>query len=583
MVGQIRSEIAGLRAVAVINVVLFHLKLSVFRGGFVGVDVFFVISGYLITRNILIDLDTGRFSLGQFYIRRMRRIFPALIFTAVLTYLAGAIWCSPLMFLDLAKETTHAVLSISNIQYWRGSHQYFAPNSDELALLHCWSLSLEEQFYLVWPVFIALAQKIGRTFEAIAVAALASLLASVIVSRFDPSAAFFLTPFRIYEFGCGALVLLCETKINFSRAAAEVLSAAGLLCIFAGVLLFRSDMPFLDVAMLLPCLGAGMTILAGNGTRISRLFTNSSMIGIGAISYSLYLCHWPIIFFGRFIFGDSADSVAGMLAMTSAMLVLAIVMYSLVERRFIEPEVQSASFVKNVAGFWSIILALAAITHTTFLTKGFAWRLPEAKNESAHLEDFPSGADMEPMKGPIRFELVGDSHVVQYLAGLSPLARELNTRFDIRASPGCPMLYGVTLKDRGRSEACQSWRDRTLRHLESASLPIIFAQGWELYTEETADFEFEPTETAAGTEKSLATLQLAIEKTIERIGARSRIQTKWPDRIDLLRPVEYFCDSECPVVKDGIWLYFEQTHFSVAGSKYMVTRSADVFRGFLEH
>jgi peptidoglycan/LPS O-acetylase OafA/YrhL len=224
MVSHFRAEIAGLRAVAVLGVVLFHLKVPAFEGGFVGVDVFFVISGYLITKSILIDLNAGRFSFAQFYVRRMRRIFPALIFTAALTYLAGALWCSPLMFLDVAKETTHALLWISNIQYWRESHQYFAPNSDELALLHCWSLSLEEQFYLVWPVFIVLAQKSGRTFEAIAAAALASLLASIIASQSDPAAAFFLTPFRIYEFGCGALVLFCEARIRLSHAAAEGLS-----------------------------------------------------------------------------------------------------------------------------------------------------------------------------------------------------------------------------------------------------------------------------------------------------------------------------------------------------------------------
>jgi peptidoglycan/LPS O-acetylase OafA/YrhL len=140
MASHFRSEIAGLRAVAVISVVLFHMKVGGFRGGFVGVDIFFVISGYLITRNILLDLQTGRFSFGQFYMRRTRRIYPALIFTVVVTYLVGALWCSPEMFLDLAKESTHALLSISNIQYWRESHQYFAPNSDELALLHCWSL-----------------------------------------------------------------------------------------------------------------------------------------------------------------------------------------------------------------------------------------------------------------------------------------------------------------------------------------------------------------------------------------------------------------------------------------------------------
>jgi peptidoglycan/LPS O-acetylase OafA/YrhL len=163
LANHFRAEIAGLRAVAVIGVVLFHLKVDGFEGGFVGVDIFFVISGYLITRNILADLQAGRFSFGQFYVRRTRRIYPALIFTVVATYLAGALWCSPLMFLDVAKEGTHALLSISNIQYWRESRQYFAPNSDELALLHCWSLSLEEQFYLLWPVLIVLAWKVGRS------------------------------------------------------------------------------------------------------------------------------------------------------------------------------------------------------------------------------------------------------------------------------------------------------------------------------------------------------------------------------------------------------------------------------------
>jgi peptidoglycan/LPS O-acetylase OafA/YrhL len=167
MKGGFRSEIAGLRAIAVVAVVLFHLKITGFDGGFVGVDVFFVISGYLISRNILGDLGRERFSFGQFYVRRMRRIFPALIFTVALTYVAGALWCSALMFLDVAKEGTHALLWISNIQYWRESHQYFAHNSDELALLHCWSLSLEEQFYLLWPVFLVAANRFGRTFEAI--------------------------------------------------------------------------------------------------------------------------------------------------------------------------------------------------------------------------------------------------------------------------------------------------------------------------------------------------------------------------------------------------------------------------------
>jgi peptidoglycan/LPS O-acetylase OafA/YrhL len=130
-----RTEIVQLRALAVLSVLLFHLKVPGFQGGFVGVDVFFVISGYLITRNILREAAAGRFSFGAFYLRRTRRIYPALIFTVFVTYLAGALWSAPVLFLDIAKECTHALLSIANIQYWREASHYFAAKSDELALL----------------------------------------------------------------------------------------------------------------------------------------------------------------------------------------------------------------------------------------------------------------------------------------------------------------------------------------------------------------------------------------------------------------------------------------------------------------
>jgi peptidoglycan/LPS O-acetylase OafA/YrhL len=632
MASHFRSEIAGLRAVAVISVVLFHLKVDGFQGGFVGVDIFFVISGYLITRNILLDLNADRFSIGRFYVRRTRRIYPALIFTVAATYLCGALWCSPEMFLDLAKECTHALLSISNIQYWRESHQYFAPNSDELALLHCWSLSLEEQFYLFWPIFIVLAWKLGRTFEVITVAAVFSFLLSIVVAKTDPLAVFFLMPFRIFEFAIGALVLRFETRFRPSAAVAEGLSAAGIVCTIASALLFRSDMPHLDAAILLPCLGAAATIFAGDKTRTSEFITNRAMVAVGAISYSLYLCHWPIIFFARFIFGDEANSVGGVLMMAVLMVAVAAAMYWLIERRFVQPsEFRSAGFLKNAAGFLSVVLPLAAITHITFLSKGFVWRLPKAQLELAHLQGLSSGQDVKQSGGPAGFELVGDSHAIQYIAGLSST---MNTGFEILTSPGCPMLADVTLKGRER-EQCISWRDRTMKHLEQTDLPIVYAQRWEIYTDATTEFASSSAEGPPPSQEPFAKLQSAIESTIEKIGQHgrriliigdqvkascsinrarllqgplphtpeppcpstkresaeqstapinrmlARIQAKWPDQVKLLRPVDYFCDSECPVVSDGIWLYFDRTHFSVAGSRYMVTRAAELFRRLL--
>lgn len=637
MANSFRAEIAGLRAVAVSSVLLFHLKVDGFQGGFVGVDIFFVISGYLITRNILVDLQAGRFSFGQFYVRRTRRIYPALIFTVAATYLAGALWCSPVMFLDVAKEGTHALLSISNIQYWRESHQYFAPTSDELALLHCWSLSLEEQFYLLWPVLIVLAWKAGRTFESIAIAALASVVASTLTAKVDPLAVFFLMPFRISEFACGALVLFLERRLRPGAAAAECLSATGMLCIAASVLLFKSDMPHLDAAVLLPCLGAAATIWASGKTRASAILTNTAMVSVGAISYSLYLCHWPIIFFAQFIFGDeAANSWAGTLAMAVLTVVVATAMNAFIERRFIQSSgLGSANVLKNAVGFWSVVLALAAITHVTFVSKGFAWRLPKAQAELEHLEDFPSGRDIRSFQGPVGFELIGDSLTAEYAFGLAPVMERLNINVHVMGGAGCPIFYGATLKSL-RQQECREARDQTLERVRQTNLPIILVEKWSLYNDAAINYDLESSESPASGGDSFTKLQLGLERTIGKFVADGRhiliigeqldpscpinrphllqgplphapqppcppktreeaerstagvdqvlasVQAKWPDQVELLRPIDYFCDAECPVVKDGVWLYSNRIHLTLAGSTYMITRSADVFRKFLE-
>ena len=634
MHGHFRAEIAGLRAIAVASVLLFHLKIRGFEGGFVGVDVFFVISGYLITRNILSDVRAGRFSIGEFYVRRTRRIYPALIFTVLATYLCGALWCAPDMFHDLAKESTHALLSISNIQYWRESHQYFAAKSDELALLHCWSLSLEEQFYLFWPVFIVLAWKCGRVFQLLAAVALASFVMAVVVAKADALASFFLMPFRIFEFGIGALVIFLETTFRPGMPARERISATGLVGIIASVLLFKSDMPFLEAAYLLPCLGTAATIWAGGQTKAANIITSPAMVGIGAISYSLYLCHWPIIFFARFIFGDeAANSLPGVLTQIVATIAVATAMYFLIERRFItSSKTPPVGFLKNAAIFLPVVLTLVAITHTTFLSKGFAWRLPQAQTELAHLQDFPTGRDLEPVNGPVGAQLVGDSLAAQYLAGLSPLMKELNIHLEALGGAGCPILYGVKLKALRREE-CIVARDETLKRLNSTNLPVIYVQKWGYYDDATIEYDSE--ENIPSSKGSFAKLELALLRTFETWVANgrrillmgdqvyagcainrprllqgpllhepqppcpvrtrevverstaamdqmlSRIQDRWPDKVQLLRPVDYFCDKNCPVVKDGVWFYFDNVHFTVAGSNYMVTRSADVFRNFL--
>jgi peptidoglycan/LPS O-acetylase OafA/YrhL len=631
MTERFRPEIAGLRAVAVASVVLFHLKVTGFEGGFVGVDVFFVISGYLITRNILADIEAGQFSFAGFYTRRARRIYPALIFTVLATYLFGALWCSPPMFRDLAKEATHAILSISNIQYWREAQQYFAPNAEHLALLHCWSLSLEEQFYLFWPALILLASKSGRVFASIALIGAASLAFAVIAGRSDPGAVFFLAPFRIFEFAIGAMVLPAESNIRLTRPMSEALSAIGIAVILASALLFRPEMPGADVANLLPCIGAALVIWSRDKTRSAAILINRPAVALGGISYSLYLCHWPLIFFARFIFGDSAESWPSLVIMMAVMLAVAAMMNGLIERRFLHaPSSPPVNCKKDLLGFARVILAVVALTHTTFVEKGFAWRLPKDQAELVILQSPSSGRGASDTEGPFDFQLVGDSFADQYLAGLLPLSAELGMKPGLLVFPGCPLLYGTTKSGRPDPD-CRAWHEQALASLEQSNLPIILAQRWEHYI----GIRFYAFETPDNGLSPLGRLQQELEATLERLTRNGRriliigdqvktdcpidpprllsgplphaplkpcpatsreaveqstapidqmlekVRAKWPGQVELLRPVDYFCDADCPVVKDGISLYFDDCHFSVAGSKYMVERSEPVFRKFL--
>jgi peptidoglycan/LPS O-acetylase OafA/YrhL len=196
MTSSFRPEISGLRAVAVLAVILCHLNISALAGGFVGVDIFFVISGYLISKSIMADLERGTFSFLDFYVRRARRILPALIFTIVASFVAGSLWLAPELFRGLAKESTHALLSIANIQYWRESKQYFAATSEQLPLLHCWSLSVEEQFYLLWPAFLVGIRDSKRILQYVLLVAAVSFLACLFYLPHDAPAVFYLMPFR---------------------------------------------------------------------------------------------------------------------------------------------------------------------------------------------------------------------------------------------------------------------------------------------------------------------------------------------------------------------------------------------------
>lgn len=328
-----RPEIDGLRAVAVVPVILFHAEFGWFSGGFVGVDVFFVISGYLITSILVEDLAGGRFSIARFYERRARRILPALFFVLACTTAAAWLWMTPPQLEGYARALVAVVLFVSNIYFWR-TDDYFAPAAELNPLLHTWSLAVEEQFYIVFPVLLFVGWRFGaRRLLWIAVAlSLASLALAQWGSRNAPTPNFFLIPTRAWELGAGAICALLLA--NAPPRANALLAGLGLALVAASVFAFDAATPFPSVYALAPVGGAALVILYGDArTLVGRLLSLRPMVGIGLISYSVYLWHQPLFVFAR-IRSMTHPSAEVMLALSAASLVLGYLSWRYVEAPF---------------------------------------------------------------------------------------------------------------------------------------------------------------------------------------------------------------------------------------------------------
>lgn len=274
-----RADVDGLRGIAILAVLLFHLGIGGVSGGFVGVDIFFVISGFLITRNILSDLESGSRSYARFYTRRARRLFPALFVTLVASFIAAAILLMPHDLELFASTAIHSIVSTSNFLYWQ-ELGYFGPAADRTALLHTWSLSVEEQFYLIWPGLILLALgrspgavNGGRRFVLVGIlvgAAVLSLWASELVLQSDRQAAFYLMPFRIVEFAAGAILVWLPRLPDRLRPVEEALQGLALGAILWCCLVYSDELPFPGLNALLPAGGAALAIYAGHRWDCSR-------------------------------------------------------------------------------------------------------------------------------------------------------------------------------------------------------------------------------------------------------------------------------------------------------------------------
>jgi peptidoglycan/LPS O-acetylase OafA/YrhL len=310
-----RPEIDGLRALAVLSVICFHADFSWCKGGFIGVDVFFVLSGYLITSLLEAELERGSFSLRGFYERRIRRIFPALTVMALTCTLVAGVVFSPQVFADFGKSLLAMAGFVSNL-YFRVTNLdrggYFGKPPEPQPLLHTWSIAIEEQFYLLFPALLLLLHRFGRRAKQVVLFSLLGLsfALSVWQSNHQQINGFYLLPGRAWEFLVGAVLTEPYLRGSRHRWVRESAALAGLLAIGFAAATYTGATPFPGVAALLPCLGTALVVFAGNGhdaegsssrTLGTSLLRWPPLVLVGVMSYSLYLWHWPVLVFAGYI------------------------------------------------------------------------------------------------------------------------------------------------------------------------------------------------------------------------------------------------------------------------------------------
>lgn len=494
--GEYRPEIDGLRAVAVLLVLLYHAGFG-FSGGFVGVDVFFVISGFLITGLILREQTLGTFSLSAFWIRRIRRILPASTCMVAATLGVGACLLLPNDFSWLAESAFAQQLLFSNVYFW-ASGGYFDGPAELKPLLHTWSLAVEEQFYLLFPLLLVIFRRWPRRRLAFLLCGLAlvSLMASEYAARRSPTAGFYLLPTRAWELLIGSLLTFIPAPTWLKAWQRNLLGAVGLIAIVASSWFYSSLTPFPGVAALSPCLGAALFIYSSTQapTLIARIMSLKPIVFIGLISYSLYLWHWPLFAFLKYYFERNVPLDVRAAAMLAS-IAIAYVSWTLIEKptRY-GTWFQSGRVLVPTAAGSALTLILASVAIVWFDGLPYRFSIPIMGTTNVPSSLFLPGlrkgvvppnveciGATKEWRSPVSFVLWGDSHA-QSVSDLCGTLAEVRGLRGIRAArPGFVPLLGVAFPDLGESvEEQLKWNEEIVDFVVRESVPHVILVGrWE--------------------------------------------------------------------------------------------------------
>jgi len=621
-----RADIDGLRAIAVLGVVLFHLAPKALTGGYVGVDVFFVISGYLITGQIRRSLEEGNFSFLNFYAKRIRRLYPALFVTMLVTLGLSFFLLFPIELQKVNASALATALYVSNF-YFYGTVDYFS-HDDIRPLLHTWSLSVEEQFYLFLPAFLFL---IGRYARPVLLPALLSLLlASLVYAQYlvdiDSDAAFFWSFPRFWQFAAGSLLTFLRPMKSDPRKAAG-LAALGLGALALSMVLLSETSPVPGFIALVPVLGAALLIRAGEQRNsVSTLLEGSAPRFVGRISYSLYLVHWPVIVFAKVVYQPAFPFTVKMLLLGLSV-ALACLLY-----RFVECPARAISLPSRQRLVLGSGMAATAVISLTFVmttsTNGFAMRYPaDARRMASYIglnpqSSYRSGSclmNAEAAREDDAFDearclgaskpgvpqvlLIGDSFAAQYYDALRSTFRGVEIA-QVTATGCRPLLHPegtdrcVSLMQRAFSEIIPKrafaaivisgrWTPadvpkltKTLRYLQAHSGKIYVLGPIVEYTQPLprlvaiSELKDDDGKTVSEARK-LARAQ--------RLDARMKVAlADLEPKVRYISVLNELCDSDScsTITRSGVPMQFDYGHLTDQGAKLLVRRLAS--KGELE-
>jgi peptidoglycan/LPS O-acetylase OafA/YrhL len=515
---EFRSDLEGLRGVAILLVVLFHAGVPGLRGGFVGVDVFFVLSGFFITGLLARELAaSGRVDLPAFYGRRALRVLPTLLVVLFATLLAVMWLYAPIDRAAIAGSARAVALSSGNLEFARDAVDYFS--SGDNPLLHTWSLAVEEQFYLVWPLLLLLLALVAkrRSVDAasttdggmdgradttllvgIAIVGALSFLASLWLTSASQPWAFFGMPTRIWEFALGGALAIVLSKRAGPGAAGTVLQLAGLVAITFAVVTYDRTIPYPGAAALLPALGTVALVAGGHGvgdSAIGSQLAASAFRWFGRLSYAWYLWHWPLVGLGAVLHPEIG--VWGRLGWSLGALGLAWATYWFVERSAREGRLSrvSASWLPTAAVMVSVIAALAA--HGATLVAERRVLRPDQQPFAAAREDRMQhdcwASTVHENAGPCEFgdtrssttvALFGDSHAEHWLAALDRIGRERGWKIVAMVKGGCPVAETPDLgiaRHAQHSRECVRYREAMIRRIIALRPAAAILSSWDHY------------------------------------------------------------------------------------------------------